>query len=168
MDLVSFSPDLPGRFGPRPRTTSALPFRQIDQFPPAEMIGRLVERCIGLPDVRVRQARFAPPDTRALCLSGSAASGPPEAFIDVREFCHLHSTVDGSVHLTLPPAAIERVVALGWAERHPIHTLGLFETVVLVYAPRDADEEEVVFSLIERSCRFASGAEALPAVNAVA
>jgi Family of unknown function (DUF5519) len=169
MDLLSCSPLLAGRFGPRPRTTSALPFRQLDQFPPAEVIGRLIEMCLRLPGVRVRQTRFAPPDTRALCLPDSAASGPPEAFIDGREFCHLHPPAEGSIHLTLPAADVERVVALGWAERHPIHSLGLFETLVLVYAPRDRDEMDVVFSLIEHSCRFACGAGAprLP-VDAVA
>jgi phospholipase/carboxylesterase len=149
---------LPVRFGPRPRATGILPFRQIDQLSPIELTDRLFTMCLDLPGVRSRQSRLASPQTRALCLVDGAASGPPEAFIDAREFCHLHTPPSGSIHLTLPAEAIEGVVALGWAERHPIQNLGLHPTLVMVYGPRDSAELEVVFCLIEHSLRFARGA----------
>src|SRR5687767_3591544 len=129
MELVAVPPrlhSLPGRFGPRPRTSAGVPFRQIDQFPPAEAHQRLFELALGMPGVRSRQSRVAPPQSCALYLPGPAPAGPPDAFTDDREFCHLHAPPEGSVHLTLPPAAVESIVALGWAERHPIHRLGLF------------------------------------------
>jgi hypothetical protein len=155
---------LPRRFGPRPRSGARLPFRQLDQFPPAELLDELHRLCLDLPGVRSRQSRFAAPRSRALWLAESSLSGPPEAFIDGREFCHLHEPPDGSIHLTLPPREVEGVVARGWAERHPIHSLGVHHALLLVYSPRNALELEIVFSLIAHSWRFAGGlGRALPA-----
>jgi hypothetical protein len=146
---------LAGRFGPRPRSSARLPFRQLDQFPPAEMQARLLERILDIEGVRARQSRVAPAQCRALSLPDSLAGGPAEAFIDGHEFCHLHP--DGSIHLTLPVEAIEGVVAMGWAERHPLHKLGLMKSLVMVYAPRDAAELDVVMRLVDSSSRFARG-----------
>jgi hypothetical protein len=151
---------LPQRAGPRPQSTAGLPFRQLDQFPPAEMMPRLLALCLQLPAVRSRESRLAAADSRALWLDDSASAGPPEAFIDGREFCHLHAPPDGSIHLTLPPGDVDGVVARGWAERHPIHSLGLHKTLVLVYAPRDAVELHTVSSLVAHSWRFAGGRRA--------
>jgi hypothetical protein len=149
---------LPGRFGPRPRVLDALPFRQADQFPPADVLQRLLERCLGIPGVRSRQSRFATPQSLALYLADRTPTGPPEAFIDGREFCHLHAPPEGSLHLTLPGGVVEQLTALGWVTRHPIHHLGIFQNLVLVYAPRNAVELGVVVNLVELSCRFARGA----------
>jgi len=157
---------LPGRIGPRPRLSAALPFRQLDQYPEAEWPQRLFELCVCLPGVRSRQSRLATVQSRALFVSDEGACGPPEAFIDGREFCHLHGLPEGSVHLTLPPSVIESVAALGWAARHPARSLGLFKNLVLVYGPRDSAELEIVVSLVEHSCRFARG-EGMYAVTPV-
>jgi phospholipase/carboxylesterase len=160
MELLSHPPELhrlPGRFGPRPRSNEALPFRQLDQFPPAELQQRLVDLCLRLPGVRSRQSRVATPLSRALCLADGYAFGPPDAFIDGREFCHIHPLPEGSIHLMLPSEEIESVVALGWAERHPVQHLNVLHNLVMVYGPRDRSELDIVFSLVERSCRFARG-----------
>lgn len=149
---------LPGRFGPRPRVTDGLPFRQTDQFPPPDMFQRLFERCLVIPGVRSRQSRFATPQSRALYLADPTPNGPPEAFIDGREFCHLHAPPEGSLHLTLPTAVVEQLAAMGWVMRHPSNLLGIFQNLVLVYAPRNAVELDVVFNLVEHSYRFARGA----------
>jgi phospholipase/carboxylesterase len=46
----------------------------------------------------------------------------------------------------------------GWAELHPVARRGLIPpTTVMVYAPRDRDELEVVFQLIVASYLFAGG-----------
>jgi hypothetical protein len=130
----------------------------MDQFAPPEMMRRLLELCSRLPDVRSRKSRFATSEGHALLLPDSEAFGPLDAFIDYPEFCHLHPPPETSIHLTLPPTAIDTVTGLGWAIRHPIHQLGVLKTLVLVYAPRDLRELDVVFSLVEHSCRFAAGA----------
>jgi hypothetical protein len=151
---------MPGRFGPRPRSSAGLPFRPLDQFPPAELHEKLQERCLSLPGVRSRQSRVATTGSRALFLADGESYGPPEAFIDGREFCHMHPPPEGSLHLILPPQEIERLVALGWAERHPIQNVGVFRNLVMVYGPRDSTELEIVYSLVELSCRFARGLRA--------
>jgi len=148
---------LPGRFGPRPRTSTGLPFRQLDQFPSAEMVGRLADLCWGFPGVRLRESRMAAPGTLALAVDDGSADGPEQAFIDGNEFCHLHPAPHGSIHLTLPAQAVEGIVALGWAERHPIHTLGVMKSLVMVYGPRTREELEVALSLIEHSSQYARG-----------
>src|SRR4051812_22425571 len=148
---------LPRRFGPRPRSSTGLPFRQLDQLPPLGIIDRLHEMCLELQGVRTRQSRFAAPRSRALWLAEPAAPGPQNAFIDGREFCHLDEPPEGSIHLTMPPSDVESVVARGWAERHPIYTLGVHPALVLIYAPRDSEELATVFSLVTHSWRFAGG-----------
>ncbi|PWT84121.1 MAG: phospholipase [Proteobacteria bacterium] len=148
------------REGPPPRTSDVLPFRQLDQWPPTEIHERLLEACASLDGVRVRQSRMASPRTCALCLPPGLAGGPPEAFIDPHEFCHLHPLPEGSIHLVLPPAMLESAMALGWAERHPISWAGILETLAMVYAPRNPRELEAVFGLIRISCEFARGVTA--------
>src|SRR5690349_19005669 len=91
-DLTRF---LSPRPGPQPRSTAALPFRQIDQWPPADIYERLVESCAALPHVLMRESRMASCRTRALYLPDAMAGGPPEAFIDRPEFCHLHPLPEG-------------------------------------------------------------------------
>src|ERR1044071_2438804 len=82
--------DLPQRVGPRPRTRITLPHRQLDQLPPRDMVEQMVAMSTRLPHVRVRESRMACAASRALCLSDDFAGGPPNAFIDSHEFCHLH------------------------------------------------------------------------------
>lgn len=114
-------------------------------------------RCLGIPCVRSKQSRMASPRSHALYLSDACAAGPPEAFIDGHEFCHIHPLPEGSIHLTLPKVIRDEVVRLSWAERHPIAQAGMLTTLLTVYAPRDREEMDAVLSLIVQSCRFASG-----------
>src|SRR5436309_1825727 len=103
-NLVIPSQDtLPLRPGARPRTADVRPAIQLDQWPDAAMIHRLWERATRLPYVRARQSRMALPTAKALYIPDADARGPREAFIDGREFCHLHAAPEGSIHLTLPP-----------------------------------------------------------------
>jgi hypothetical protein len=100
---------------------------------------------------------MASPRSSALYLADEFACGPPEAFIDGHEFCHLHPLPEGSIHLTLPFVLREEVVRLGWGERHPIAVAGILTTLVTVYAPRDCTELAAVLGLISQSCQFAQG-----------
>jgi phospholipase/carboxylesterase len=131
---------------------------QLDQWPPVEMVEELVSQCLSLPNVRAKQSRMASPESRALCLPDAFAAGPPSAFIDGHEFCHLHPPPEGSIHLTLPKDLRERAVHLGWAEQHPVARVGVMpETLVMVYAPRDYDELGTVLKLVWGSYQFAAG-----------
>ncbi len=150
--------DLPHRAGARPRTRVGLPHVQLDQWPPAEIAERLVALAVNIPGIRAKQSRMAAASSLALCVCDEFAHGPPEAFIDNHEFCLLHSLPQGSIHLTLPYEIREKAIRSGWAEQHPGTKAGIMpSTLVMVYAPRDAEELRVVFDLISASLRFAKG-----------
>ncbi len=119
---------------------------------------RLIEECGQIPGVRLRRSRMAPPDTWALYLPDGIATGPPEAFIDQHEFCHVHGLPEGGLHLVLPHDMLARVVDMGWAARHPIRACGVLETLAMVYAPRDPDELRVALHLVRCARWFAAGA----------
>jgi hypothetical protein len=100
---------------------------------------------------------MASPDSHALYLADASASGPPEAFIDDHEFCHIRPLSECGIHLTLPKVLRDEVVRLGWGELHPIAGAGILTTLITVYAPRDCDESSSVFGLIVQSSQFAQG-----------
>lgn len=146
----------PPRTGPRPRTRLALPHRQLEQWPPAEIVEELAERSLKLPHVLPKQSRMASPQSVALSLPDDFATGPPDAFIDGHEFCHLHPLPEGGIHLTLPSEIRGPAIQMGWAEQHPAARIGVMpQTLVMVYAPRDRSELSVVLKLISSSYQFA-------------
>jgi hypothetical protein len=149
--------DLPTRRGPRPRTTPDNPHMQLDQQPDDPAVrDELARRVFSLADVEERPSGISVPGARALCLVASAQTGPPSAFMIDREFAHLHPSPDMSLHLTLEEDLGEQAVARGWSELHPIARAGVIPpTAFMVFAPRDADELEVVTSLVEASYGFA-------------
>jgi hypothetical protein len=92
-------------------------------------------------------------------LSEDVPVGPPEAFVIEREFAHIHPMPDGSLHAALPPEVAQVAVEKGWAEQHPAARMGrMQQNVVMIYAPRDAQEIEVVAGLVAEAYRYAGGA----------
>jgi len=149
---------LPERRGPRPRTTPTNPHQQLDQNAPIHLQEALFERARALPGVRVGPSRISVPGARAFILDEELAAGPPEAFLVDREFAHLHPPYDGSLHLMLPETTARLVVAKGWGELHPLARRGwLPPTAIMVYGPRDEDELEVVWTILQASYAFARG-----------
>lgn len=67
---------------------------------------------------------------------------------------------DGSMHMMLPPEVVDEVLVKGWGEPHPMARRGIIPpTAVMVYAPRDAAEVDVVVQVLGVSYRFARGEE---------
>ena len=98
------------------------------------------------------------PGARALRLRDGVPAGPSGAFMIEREFAHLHPGTDQSLHAALPPDLAQDAIEAGWAELHPVARTGLIPpTTVMLYAPRDQDELEVVYGLVLASYRFAGG-----------
>jgi Family of unknown function (DUF5519) len=150
---------LPQRAGSRPRTTPTNPHTQLDQQPsdarPAEELAR---RVFALPGVIERPSRISVPGARALTLAAGEPGGPPEAFLIDREFAHLHPPPDRSLHAMLPPDIVSEAVDAGWAEPHPVARMGLIPaTAVMLYAPRDESEVDVIEKLVQASHAFAGG-----------
>lgn len=158
---MSIGPPLPRRVGTRPTTTDRTPHRQVDQQPTdPTVVDRLVERVTGRwPGVHEEASGISVPGARALVVDAGVPTGPPEAFVTGREFAHFHPAPDRSLHLALPPAAARHAVDAGWAEPHVAVATGQVPgTVVLVYAPRTAEEAEVALFLLDQSFRFATAA----------
>jgi len=149
---------LPERRGSRPETNRNLPHSQVSQIAPSEMQEALFARAALLPGVQVGRSLVSLPQTRAFHLDPQVATGPREAFQAGTEFAHLHHAGDGSLHMMLPAEVAAEAAAKGWTEPHPIGP-----GVVLVYGPRDHEEVEVVWSLLEASHRWAATGDAAAA-----
>ena len=150
--------ELQPREGPRPRTTPSNPHTQLDQNPGPSLVQELARRAFALPGVEERPSAISVPGARALWISEDVPAGPRKAFMIGREFAHIHPMPDGSLHAALPPEVAGEAVEKGWAEQHPVARLGYIpENVVMIYAPRDEPELEIVLKLVEESRRYAGG-----------
>lgn len=149
---------LPRRSGPAPTTTPTNPHTQLDQQPTGwDQRELLAAAVFDLPGVVERPSGISVPGARALWLE-EAADGPPEAFMVGTEFAHFHPAPDQSLHMMLPPALAEEAIQAGWAEQHPVARRGLISpNAVMVYAPRDDSEREVVEQLVRAAYFFARG-----------
>jgi hypothetical protein len=145
------------RGGVRPSTTSTNPHTQLDQNAPPELQEKLFALAAGLAGVVVGPSHVSVAGTRAFHLPGCrhpAAAG----FMLEREFAHLHPRVDGSLHMSLPPAVVSTAIDNGWAEYHPLAgKYGLPRNIVMVYGPRDEAELEIVAGLVRASHDHACG-----------
>ena len=150
-------PPLPTRAGDRPRTTPTNPHTQLDQQPTdLRWVEELAKRVFALPGVLDEPSRISVPGARALILAPGEPTGPPEAFLIEREFAHLHPAPDHSLHAMLPPELVDEAIEAGWAELHPVALRGLIpRTAVMLYAPRDEAELDVVERLVRASHGFA-------------
>jgi hypothetical protein len=148
---------LPVRAGERPRTTPTNPHTQLDQQPTdLRWVDELARRIFGLPGVVEEPSGISVPGARALVLAPREPVGPPEAFLIGREFAHLHPAPDHSLHAMLPTETVTEAVDAGWAEPHPVALRGLIPpTAVMLYAPRDEAELDVIESLVRASHAFA-------------
>jgi phospholipase/carboxylesterase len=139
------------RAGARPRTTPTNPHTQLDQNAPPALQERLFALARALPNVVVGPSLVSVPGARAFYLP-ACARPVPAGFMIEREFAHLHPARDGSLHMALPPAIVDRVIDAGWAERHPLAGKhGLPNNIVMVYGPRDEAELEIVADLVRAS-----------------
>lgn len=156
--------ELPFRTGPRPQTTGCAPHEQISQNAPAEVHALFKRRAFELPFVERRASGISVPGAEALVISHVHACGPREAFLIGREFAHVHPAYDGSSHMMLPLPVVDELTAKGWGELHPMTRSGhIPATAVMAFAPRDAEEVEVMVRLLNASWDFARGKLANPA-----
>jgi hypothetical protein len=148
---------LPPRAGARPRTTPTNPHTQLEQQPTdPRLVAELARRIFALPGVVEEPSGISVPGARALVLAPGEPAGPPEAFLIDREFAHLHPDPDHSLHAMLPLDTVEDAIGAGWAESHPVALRGLIpRTAVMLYAPRDESELDVIETLVRVSHAFA-------------
>jgi hypothetical protein len=148
---------LPKRSGSRPRITPTNPHTQLEQNPQPEMVEELAQRIFTLPGVEERPSAISVPGARALWLREDVPAGPWGAVMIGREFAHIHPMPEGSLHVALPPEVAQEAIGQGWAEQHPVARMAYIpHNVVMIYAPRDAQEVEVV-GLVVEAYRYAGG-----------
>lgn len=74
------------------------------------------------------------------------------------EIAHIHPS-DGSLHASLSPADAIEIVGKGWGTLHRLS--GRYKdlplTYVMIYAPRDAEESQVVKQIIAAAVEYSSG-----------
>jgi hypothetical protein len=148
----------PRRAGPKPLTTRHEPHQQVTQHGRPELWDEMVARSAALPDVTVKDSLVSVPGAQGLFLDESVPKGPEDAFHIDREFAHIHTRPDGSLHLQLPLDLAALAMGAGWAEPHTYVFRGLSQpNSIMLFAPRTDEELEVVWMLVEESYRYARG-----------
>lgn len=148
---------LPPRAGSRPDVSSEFPQCQLNQQPTdSRHVDVIFAEASTWPAVQAEPSKISVEGARALTLDDSTAGGPVDAFLVGREFCHVHAQGDYSLHATLPLPLAHAAERAGWAEPHfLVHSGQAPATVVMLYAPRDDQEREVVLNLVRASYEFA-------------
>lgn len=148
---------VPVRRGPRPLATQTNPHTQLDQIAPVELQDRLRDYALALPGVSRAASQVSVPGAIAFYLDAPAEPPTIPAVLG-GEWGHIHPHSDGSLHLNVPTALAERLIASGWAEYHCLVALGFVPPVVIMlYGPRDADDFAVCAAVVEEAYLAAGG-----------
>lgn len=150
---LSFLGPLPRREGPRPKIgVHPVPHRQLDQLPDAEMTQKIVGIFHNLVRRRSETVHYQLSSyekrNQAVFLK-QPETGSPAAAQSHGEIAHVHPS-DGSMHMTFSPSDAKTVIEAGWGECHPLAgKLGLPDTYLLVYPPRDDQELALTARLLD-------------------
>jgi hypothetical protein len=150
---------LPRREGERPLTRRGMPHQQLSQNPTNKIYHKLAKLLFSIPEVTEEVTLISVPGARALWLSSDNSSPSPDAFMIGLEFAHLHPVNDGSMHLMAPPNWVGEILEKCWGETHPLAGQVVPGNAVMVYAPRNEDEVNIVYNLALLSYWRARGEE---------
>ncbi|KAI9779121.1 MAG: hypothetical protein M1816_003744 [Peltula sp. TS41687] len=152
---------LPSRPGPRPTVAGIAPQRQLTQQGTQEIFSLLSAAILG---VATANAETLTVDTSCFekHSTGLFSRDPIQHSCD-GEICHVHPS-DGSLHLTLHPDDIRVLLLTGWGQRHPLARGEWLKRLtrippgfVMVYAPRDKGEMEVVMTIVRAAVWWVDG-----------
>lgn len=148
---------LPQRMGDKPQTNSSMPQLQLTQNASEELYQRLAEWLFSLEHIEERKTHVSIPSSRAAWISDSYLHVNP---IADREFVHIHTEPGpGSLHLHLPKEDADEVLDKGWGKDHPRNSYQPNFEILMIYAPRDDDELEVVKKIITRAYQWSLATE---------
>ncbi len=148
----------PKRPGPTPTVTTEEPQEQLDQLGPEAVWDELRRRANELAGVTERDSIISVKGARAFFLDDGLMKGPADSMIIEAEWAHIHPRPDSSWHLQLPHELALLAVSAGWGDVHTVVWLGdAPANSVLLYSPRNEEEMEVVWALVEESYRYATG-----------
>jgi phospholipase/carboxylesterase len=147
---------LPLRAGDPPLVSTGIPQFQLGDDG-GGTVDTLWARLTGLGGVSTAPTTVGPDGSRSLLVDRTRATGPDRAFLlpEAGEFAHQHP--GGDLHAVLPDELAYDALAKGWAVAHPLAGLRVSPGTVLVPAPRDAAELEVVAMIARASHRYATG-----------
>lgn len=150
---------LPRRQGSRPTIAGIAPQRQLNQPGSFEIYQALRKT---LENVAAKNPAFLRVGTSCFEKKGLALFARCPINATCRgEICHVHHS-DRSLHLNLHPEDAKVVLENGWGERHPLARGGWMKAYVprefvMVYAPRDEVELDVVCRIVEAAGFWVSG-----------
>ncbi|KAJ4369227.1 hypothetical protein N0V83_006312 [Neocucurbitaria cava] len=166
-------PDFPPhRSSPRPQFGAhPVPQRQVTQLPDPETREKLIARFQALGEaaqakglVDIKQSLYE--RRHAALFVSSTRAWHPVAQRSRGEIAHVHAGLDGSIHVTLHPGDCKKVIEAAWGQRHGLAGVGsrkipgsLPVNYVLVYAPRDEAELDIVLAVVRASVAFMAGLE---------
>ena len=108
------------------------------------------------PNAEKNPTKISVPTSEAIFLNPGITAAHDDAFMPPkgsREFAHLHK--DGSCHIVVNNEVEDEVLAKSWGVRHMYYKRGVKE--ILVYAPRNEEEVEVLKMLLRESYKYANG-----------
>jgi len=150
------------REGARPKVRGIAPHRQLDQKISPDLFVKLRK---AITDMGSRSPGLL---NGTSCLEkhgpGLFAAAPVNRTRHCSgEVCHAHPS-DGSMHLTLHPADAALVLSQAWGERHPLSSGGWLARFVppgfvLIYAPRNEEEIEVVTRIVAAAVWWVAGVD---------
>ena len=132
-----------------------VPHRQLDQLPAEAVrveLARLFDRAVlehaGKVSYALSHFEKRHPAITRTQPSGAESHG---------EIAHIHPS-DHSMHMILSPTDAVAAIRMGWAQRHGLAgiAVGLPDTYVMIYAPRDERDLDVVAELLEAAIAFAT------------
>lgn len=148
---------LPMREGNPPEVGQTTPQLQFTDKSPREIYDKMKNWMFStFPGVREEPTRISVSTTIAMWLDEDMEVGNLDAFMPTkksREFTHLH--LDGSIHTVVAKEIENEIISKKWGVRHMYYDKGVKE--ILVYAPRNMEEIEILKLVIIRSYEYATG-----------
>lgn len=155
MEITKFS--IPERKGEAPEIGQVPPQLQFSDKSPRDIYHTFHDWMFNtFPKVRKEPTRISVPTSIAMWLDEKENVGHIDAFMPPsggREFTHLH--LDGSIHTVVDTETEEEIIRKNWGVRHMYYNQGVKE--VLVYAPRNLEELEILKTITIKSYEYASG-----------
>jgi hypothetical protein len=157
--------DLPTRAGPRPKILSrTMPQRQQPEPLDSVLQERLQKLASTICSMHSDILTLAPSKTEGFsadaiyahpALPGRHPSAKDRILGD--EIAHVHPA-ENSLHVWLSGPDAKMVVEKGWGERFPLSAMGMcHQSWVMVYAPRDERELEVVEQIVKAGIGYLTG-----------
>lgn len=146
------------RKGMKPETSACVPHIQVTEPSPDDIREALYKWLRTEPlfkNHRIGPSDVAEPTSLALYLNNPAVGARPLSPLPgaIYEVGHIHE--DGGMHVALSANDAWEVLAKGWGEVHPAARWGV--NAVLVWAPRDAEELEIVKTIMTAGYRYGIG-----------